>query len=56
MAKGEGSYILKVQSGRDGQIANGTAKGEMTYLLKAESGCDGSDDEKPRQRKGKHTC
>jgi hypothetical protein len=43
MAKAGGTYILKVQSGHDGEIVNGTVKGEGTYLLKMQSGYDGSD-------------
>jgi len=42
MAKGGGTYILKVQSQYDGQIANGIVKGKGTYSLKMQSRYDGS--------------
>jgi len=43
VAKGGGTYILKVQSKYDGQIASGVVKGEQTYILKMQSRYDGSD-------------
>jgi hypothetical protein len=45
VAKGGGTYILKVQSKYDGQIANGVTKGERTYKLKMQSGYVRSDRE-----------
>ena len=43
MAKGGGgTYILKVQSKYDGQIANGIVKEKRTHSLKMQSGYDGS--------------
>jgi len=56
VAKGGGTYILKVQSKYDGQIANGVAKGERTYSLKVQNKYDGSDREwRGKGRKDVHS-